>query len=103
MTNRQRADFLTKVLMFLSSGKTVLTNSYHGAYWALLMHRPVVIFHPFSNRFYGFKPKVSFADESNWQRQLAHAETPPKDYLDECRYLNVQFGRKVTRLLTGRH
>ncbi len=37
--NRKRPNEFHAVLDVLASGETVITNSYHGAYWALLMGR----------------------------------------------------------------
>lgn len=86
------------VLSFLAEGRVVLTNTFHGAYWALLLNRPVVVYKPFSSRFYGFKPAVLFADDKTWQEQLGKAAAPGAEYLHECRALNAGFARQVAKL-----
>ena len=43
-----------EVIRHLSKGETVVTSSYHGAYWASLMGRKVVCL-PFGSKFYGLK------------------------------------------------
>jgi hypothetical protein len=53
-TLRNNCTDLQQVATFLASGDTVVTNSYHGAYWATLLGRRVVVI-PFSSKFYGFK------------------------------------------------
>jgi hypothetical protein len=46
------ASCFNEVLEFLSSASVVITNSYHGAYWASLLGRKVVVVNAFSSRFY---------------------------------------------------
>ncbi|MCL2929091.1 MAG: hypothetical protein O4861_02640 [Trichodesmium sp. St16_bin4-tuft] len=56
----------SEVLDFLGSGETILTSSYHGAYWGTLLGRKVLAF-PFSSKFYTLKhPAVNFVIDS-WQ------------------------------------
>lgn len=43
------------VVSFLGSSELVITNSYHGAYWATLLGTRVIVANPFSNKFLGFK------------------------------------------------
>jgi hypothetical protein len=33
----------------------VVANTYHGAYWATLLGRRVIVAAPFSNKFFGFR------------------------------------------------
>lgn len=85
------------VIDFLSSGHVVITNSFHGAYWAMLLGRKVIIYKPFSSRFYGFKYQPPFCDEKNWQS--VEPLCPPPNFLEECRDLNRKFYAKVKDLL----
>jgi hypothetical protein len=85
VSNRQRVANLQWVLGYLASGETVITNTYHGAYWASLLGRKVKIIEPFSNRFtHGFHFPVG--------------EAVP-GLLEECRNLNRQFEDKFRELL----
>ena len=59
---------LEQVLDFLASGETVLTSSYHGAYWATLLGRKVLAF-PFSSKFYTLKHKPSIYPIKKWIQQ----------------------------------
>lgn len=95
LTHRQPADRFWSTIHFLQLGQVVLTNTYHGAYWALLCRRPVVIYKPFSSRFQGLKPKVEFATEENWEKKLALAQHPDFGYLEECFAINLAFHVKV--------
>ena len=88
---------LLDIINFLSQGETIITNSYHGAYWGMLLRRKVLIYKPFSNRFYGFKYQPPFCDEKNWDVSIGIS--PPIDYLIECRSLNEEFSKKITKIL----
>lgn len=86
LSNRgTRRDF-PRAVRFLASGKTVRTNSYHGAYWALLLGREVELVDPFSNRFL-FLP--------------AHYDgnclTPMSELLQESRNANINFAAEIKK------
>lgn len=87
------------IIKFLTLGNIVITNSYHGAYWSLLLGKKVVIFKPFSNRFFGFKYQPLICDESNWTSKLKWATSAPTDYLFECRSLNTNFYHRARTFL----
>ncbi len=87
------------VLLFLSSGETIITNSYHGAYWGLLLNRKVLIWEPFSNRFLGYKPHAILFDRNNWKEKLKIKINIYPKYLNECRNANRKFKTKVLELL----
>jgi len=61
---------LETVLDFLGSGETILTSSFHGAYWGTLLGRRVLAF-PFSSKFYGLKHAPAFYPIQKW-RQKGH-------------------------------
>ncbi|HTL48713.1 MAG TPA: hypothetical protein VL688_11705, partial [Verrucomicrobiae bacterium] len=85
ITNYAR-DF-NEVIAFLASGETVLTNSYHGAYWATLLNRKVMVVDPFSSKFYGFKHKLPVVAGEEWKTKLKECRSYP-EALRECRELN---------------
>lgn len=93
--NRGRAE---EIIRFLTQGEVVITNSFHGVYWSLLLGRRVIVFRPFANLFFGFSRPLEFCDETNW-RQKAHSAAVYDDYLEECRSLNLEFRDKVRDLL----
>lgn len=85
------------ILEFLGSGEIVLTNSFHGAYWATLLGRKCIAF-PFSSKFYGLKHKVPLCRESEWRDFIPKAVVYDSA-LSECRRANIEFYRDVTSLL----
>lgn len=97
MTNAVR-DF-GEVIAFLASGDTVITTSYHGAYWATLLGRRVIVLNPFSSKFFAFRHPPVLASDEDWRSALLAARSFP-GALDECRQSNHQFAAKVLDRIT---
>lgn len=88
------------VITFLASGATVVTTSYHGAYWATLLGRRVVVINPFSSKFHAFRHPPVLARDSDWKSALARAVSYP-DALEECRDANKRFALRVGERLSN--
>ena len=83
---------------FIGSHKTIITDSYHGAYWAMLLNKQVQVV-SWSVKFNYFKNTPLFLDNIN-QEPLIQTHFVQKDYLEECRNLNRNFYRKVLELFS---
>ena len=83
---------LEEIIAFLGSADLVVTNSYHGAYWATLLGRRVVVVGAYSSKFYGFRHQPSIGGD--WSRARAHPEA-----LDECRIATREFADRVRECL----
>lgn len=87
-----------KALRHIASGEVVVTNSYHGAYWATLLGRSVVVVAPWSSKFFCFRhPPVMTA----WE-DVGTAVCRAVCYLDalrECREANMAFAEDVRGLM----
>jgi exopolysaccharide biosynthesis predicted pyruvyltransferase EpsI len=81
------------VAAFLGSAETVVTSSYHGAYWASLLGRRVVGI-PTSSKFYGLKHAIPLCTIEDWPRFEKLARSYP-EALDDCRSANIAFAEKV--------
>jgi hypothetical protein len=79
---------------FLGSGALVVTNSYHGAYWATLLGRRVTIYRPWSTKFYAMRHPPAIAEPPGWDRETSWARPYP-EALSECRLANIGFARVV--------
>ncbi|MBD2594677.1 hypothetical protein H6G74_10100 [Nostoc spongiaeforme FACHB-130] len=66
MTNNNQN--IEEILDFLGSGETILTSSYHGAYWGTLLGRKVLCF-PFSSKFYTLKHTPAILPVQKWLQQ----------------------------------
>lgn len=72
-----RCDTLARSLAFIASGATVVSNSYHGVYWGLLMGRKVICL-PFSKKFNGYRLKPHYATPQNWQQEIPNGRAQPE-------------------------
>jgi hypothetical protein len=85
-----------EVIPFIASGETVLTNSYHGAYWGLLLNRKVIVFNPMSSKFYGLPPQIVLATPGTWEDAKP---TNNDQFLPLCRSVNEAYHKQVLNLL----
>lgn len=83
---------------FLASGMTIVTNSYHGAYWGLLLSRKVVIVGAYSSKFYGFRWQPEYADAASWSAAAGRARVYP-DALAQSRAATAAFADRVRNVL----
>lgn len=81
------------VIKHLLSGSVVLTNSYHGAYWAQLLGRKVICF-PTTNKFLYYKYPIPVCDPNNWKSYLKLTYVD-KSITEESRTANIKFSEKV--------
>jgi hypothetical protein len=82
------------VIEFLGSAKTIVTDSYHGAYWGLLMGKDVRVV-SWTTKFDNFKCKPTIIDKiENWRNYKP--STPYKEYLYESKHLNTEFYKRVS-------
>jgi len=86
----------SEIVPFIASGETVLTNSYHGAYWGLLLNRKVIVFDPMSSKFYGLPKNIALATPKTWREAKP---TSDNVFLNLCRVLNQEYHKRVLKLL----
>lgn len=91
---------LEQIIEFLGSGETVVTNSYHGVYWATLLGRKVVCV-PWGSKFNSFKHVPTMATDKDWPDKIKDAVAYPTA-LEECRSANTEFYADVKALLKKR-
>ncbi|MEB3883231.1 hypothetical protein [Lyngbya sp. CCY1209] len=65
MTNE--AQNFEEIVRFLASGETILTSSFHGAYWGTLLGRKVLAF-PFTSKFFTLKHPVTLYPVERWKQ-----------------------------------
>ena len=84
---------LGQVLSFLSSGKNIITTSFHGAYWGLLLGRKVFLHEPLSKKTSSFP--ISLTAVGDLPLDAYPAATSIPGYLQTCRKVNENFANKV--------
>ena len=84
---------------FLAQGDTVITNSYHGVYWATLLGRKVLAI-PLGNssRFYFFRYPPTYVGLDSWRSALGKIRAY-NESLCEARELNMKYAADVSRRL----
>ena len=82
-----------KTIEFIGSVDTLVTDSYHGAYWGQLLGKDVRHVN-WSVKFDHFKyPATSIDGIADWKRHSP--KYPPQFFLEECRNYNINFYNKV--------
>ena len=89
---------MEKILSFLSSAHTVFTNTFHGAYWALLLGRRVVAI-PFSTKFESLSRISGYEIYNKETSFLKNEASLSKKYFYKCTNLNKVFYRRVRDLI----
>jgi hypothetical protein len=97
ITNQQPFAAFEEVIRFVAQAETIISNSYHGCYWAMLLGRKVLCWRPSASRYFGFKYPLTMITGSNWRDTVVNHVTP--DYLEECRALNRAFAKEVRRCM----
>lgn len=87
---------MTEAIAFLASGATVVTNSYHGTYWAMCLGRRVLCI-PFNQKFSHFPENPITSTHADWAQNIHLAEARPVT-LDHARTANRAFYENVRNL-----
>lgn len=101
--NRGSKEEFPRVLEWISRCEVLVTNSYHGAYWALLIGIAVLLYKPFSSRFYSLPWALPEVDEADWLGKVMfwQRQDPPRLDLALCRELNRKFSEKAKAIYEG--
>lgn len=94
----QDGSTMEQILQFLGSAKTIVTSSYHGMYWGILLKREVIVIpNADSSKFYYFPFSVPLSKNDF---KLFIGKGPIyENALHICRTKNNEFSQKVSRLL----
>ena len=86
---------LESKLDFLSSHEYIITNTYHGVYWATLLERKVVVI-PFKSGLLYFKHQPAFCWDGKITDDVLHSARTYDGALEESRLLNLDFYKDLT-------
>lgn len=102
LTNTDRDMTLEHIITFLSSAEVVITDSYHGAYWAHLLGRKVIVWKGNAMRFHtGLPANTLFAhtEEQVWALLYPYSTlrdfAPDNDFLTAARHANQWFAQDI--------
>lgn len=75
---------IEQTIELLGSSETIITNSYHGAYWGILLGKRVFVVAPWSSKFYYMKHQPTFLmNTKKWWENLDECDVYPHA-LNEC-------------------
>lgn len=82
-------------LRFLASHEYIVTNTYHGVYWATLLSRKVVVI-PFKSGLTSFEHPPQYSWDGQITDEVLHGAHAYDDALEVARDKNVAFFRDMT-------
>lgn len=87
---------IEQTIEILGSANTIITNSYHGAYWGILLNKKVIVAGGlWSTKFKFFKhPPAIVGKKEEWTDYIDQAKTYP-NALSECREANTDFWKRL--------
>lgn len=86
-------------IAFLSSADSVITNSYHGAYWSLLLGKKVFLMNEINDKTRTFKWSPTHCSGEEWKNKGNSVTYPGA--LQEARDANLGFKEKVMDFING--
>jgi len=89
---------IEEILRFLSKGEVVITNRYHGVYWATLLGKKVLLWEPNCSRFFHFRYPPVICNRENWRQKIAETREYPSA-LPACIERNLAFAEDVRGLI----
>jgi exopolysaccharide biosynthesis predicted pyruvyltransferase EpsI len=82
-------------LDFLSSCENMVTNTYHGAYWATLLTKKVMVI-PYKSGLMSLKHKHDYCWEGDILDKILHSVRAYEAILEQHRKLNLDFYKHLT-------
>ncbi len=90
-----------RILRFIAESEAIYTESYHAAYWSLLMGKKVIVQAPTSSKFFTLQYPVTFAS-SSLEVDLERANTAPfPTFLEGARARNRIFNSQVVDVINS--
>ena len=86
---------IDQTIELLGSANIILTNSYHGAYWGVLLGKKVIVVEPWSSKFLSMKhaPWILKRDQ-DWKEVVDQIEIRDSA-LDDCQDATTKFWAKI--------
>lgn len=86
---------IDQTIELIGSANIILTNSYHGAYWGVLMKKRVIVVGPWSSKFYTMRHSPYILEKGeDWREAVERVERHPNS-LHECIDATEKFWKKV--------
>jgi hypothetical protein len=90
---------MAEAVAFLAGAEFVVTNTYHGYYWATLLGRRVVLYRPFSSRFHRLPWPCPVAHQPEDIPAAMEQAAPYPDALAQAREATARFAARVAEVV----
>jgi hypothetical protein len=94
-----RNDTLSNAVSFIGSGENLITNSYHGMYWGMLLGKKVYVVNELNSKTRTFKYQPTYCN--SFEDAFSLPSNSYDGLLEECRYLNDRFYDDVLNVLSN--
>lgn len=86
---------IEQTIEILGSANIIITNSYHGAYWGTLLNKKVIVYEPWSTKFFTMRHQpYMLSKNENWKHIVDEVATYD-NALHECVTANQEYWNKV--------
>ena len=89
---------IDQTIELLGSAETIITNSYHGAYWGTLLGRKVIVTEPWSTKFYTMKHTPYLLSKGEDWNPIIPDVPVYTNALEECRQVTTTYWQEVKQL-----
>lgn len=93
------AESMRDVIDFIGSTHILVTNSYHGTYWGLLLGKKVLTI-PFNEKFMHYRIKPGYSNNNTWLNDIKKAQSA-SEMLAICREDTNNFKKIVLERIYG--
>jgi hypothetical protein len=91
---------IEQTIELLGSANTIITNSYHGAYWGTLLRKKVIVVEAWSSKFNAMRHQPYMLNKGEiWRNMVESVPTYPSA-LDECIGVTENYWKKVKEIIT---
>lgn len=99
ITNERSMD---EILRFIGESGTIISNSFHMIYWAILMGKKTVCMAPFSSKFYSYRYKPEYCSGTLQDAVECVEKAQRYHVLEECVEMNDAFFQQVREIIERR-
>lgn len=90
---------MEQTIELLGSANTIITNSYHGAYWGTLLKKRVIVFEAWSSKFNAMKHAPYFLGKGEYWKDIIGSVPVYRNALDECVSATESYWNRVRELI----
>ena len=86
---------ITETIRLLGSADVIITNSYHGAYWGILLGRKVIVVEAWSSKFNAMRHKPYHLGKGDLWKDHVHSIPVFNTALEECISVTEKYWNRV--------